>query len=104
LDKIEHHRLGVLDIISIASQQNACIVYPTHGHALAHWPIVREAMFDRHDRERVKPSRTSLLMWRTKTLLRLWVPYEREPTRAMDWEHLRAGFTLISPYDRTHAR
>ena len=34
----------------------------------------------------------------TKTTLRLWVPYYREPTMPMDWSHYRKGFYLVSPY------
>ena len=103
MDKIDFDRLSVLDVISIASQHDSCIVFPTHDHAIALWPTIRQAMFDRHDRERVKPSKTALFMYRTRTTLRLWVPYERQPTQVMDYPEQRAKLLLLSPYARREA-
>lgn len=92
-----------MDVVSIASQMNACVVFPTHDHAIHYWPRYKRAIQDQHEYRRVKTSRTSLYMFRTHTLLRMWIPYEREPTRAMDYEVFRNKFVLLSPYGRREA-
>lgn len=103
-DKIEHARVGVMDVVSLAAQHDTCVVFPTHQHAIDLWPRYRQAVIDRHGRPYVKPTKTAIYMGRTGTTLRLWIPYDREPTQPMDYEVNRRNFILVSPFSRREAR
>jgi hypothetical protein len=98
--------LSVLDIVSIASQvSHVCLVLPTLDHATALWPVFLGAIRDRHGGKLfMKTSKTSTFMFATQTVLRLWVPYEREPTMWMDWHHERSQFITVSVYSRKDGR
>lgn len=91
-------RVGVLDVIGSASLQNTCLVLPTLEHAIALWPKYREAAEAVH-KGRVKKTKTAVYMYRTRTTLRLWVPYSREPTMPLDVELWRRGFYFMTPYN-----
>jgi len=96
--KIE--RVGFLDLAAISAQQNTCLVLPTLRHANSLWIRYREFVAERHTN--VERTKTILIMRDSHTYLRLWVPYEREPTSPMDWEMKRnpygLGYVFVSPY------
>ena len=85
-----------MDVVSIASHRNTCLVLPTLGHAVALWPRYRALVHSKM--EYLASTKTLLLLRDTHTVLRLWVPYEREPTMPMDQPVARHGFKFVSPY------
>lgn len=102
-------RAGVMDVISISAQHDTCLVLPTLRHAIALWPRYFTAVEDRHvwaiggghrPFKATQRTKTAIVMTDTKTALRLWVPYQRDPTMPMDWEINRRHYILISPYSR----
>lgn len=92
-------RVGYADLASISAQRNTCLVLPTLSHAIALWPLYREYVQSKH--KYTHSARTGLAMQDTRTMLRLWVPYEREPTQPMDNPYWRRDFYLVSPYGGT---
>lgn len=90
-------QIGFVDLASISAQRDTCLVLPTLSHAFWLWLYYREFVAERHLGHFYK-SKTSLVMQDTHTILRLWVPYEREPTMPMDWEPFRRDFYMTSPY------
>jgi len=92
-------RVGFLDVASISAQRNTCIVLPTLGHALDLWPLYQVFVIRQHPNH-FHRTKTAVSFTDTKTFLRLWVPYAKEPTMPMDWAHFRKGFYLVSPYGK----
>lgn len=91
---------GVLDVISYATQQRICLVLPTLLHAIELWPRYTDALEERAGTTIIKRTKTARIVVGTPGILRLWVPYEREPTQPMDFHQVRAGWDFISPYYR----
>lgn len=92
-------RAGLLDVRSSAWQQHTCLVLPTLGHALDLWPLYVAVTARGHSG--TQTTKTILIMRDTHTYLRLWVPYEREPTQPMDWEKSNGKlheYHFVSPY------
>ena len=96
-------RVGVIDILSISALRDTCVVLPTLKHAIALWPKYRKVIQESHGERNVVLTKTSVVMARTKTALRLWVPYSRDPTMPLDWVQNRRGFELITPYSKRDA-
>ncbi len=79
---------GFLDIVSYFSQRDCCVVMPSLKHAIYFWPQITEYIKLRHGGDKyVVNTRTAVVSRRTQTALRLWVPYEPDPTMPMDFEH-----------------
>jgi hypothetical protein len=92
-------KAGVLDVISISTQGRACLVLPTLQHAIALWPKYTEALEERYGEGRIRRTKTARIMPLSRgATLRLWVPYERDPTMPMDYWELRSGWQMVSPY------
>lgn len=94
---------GFMDVLSLSAQQDTCLVLPSLRHAIELWPKYREALTEVHN-GRLHRTKTGVALFKTKTLLRLWVPYERDPTMPMDWPRLREDFAIITPYPRNYFR
>jgi hypothetical protein len=90
-------RVSVLDTVSLSAQHDTVVVLPTHRHAIALWPEYIRAIRERHD-EAVTNTRTAIIMHRTRTVLRLWIPYNRDPSMPMDVERERRDFVMVTPY------
>jgi len=84
---------GILDVISIGSQRDCAVVFPTLNHALAWWPILRTAFIEYHGQGNIHGTKTAIVSIATNTAVRLWVPYAREPTLPMDYHVDRRHFT-----------
>lgn len=93
-------RVGISDVVSQASRQDTILVLPTLKHAVALWPVYRDALVEAHGAEYVNASRTAVTLKRTHTVLRLGVPYSRDPTLPTDWLNIRRGFVAMTPYLR----
>ncbi len=92
------YRIGVMDVVSISALWDTCLVLPTLRHAAALWPNYQKLVTELHDK--AKGTKTAVAMLDTHTVLRLWVPYTREPTMVMDEEPQRKGFELVTPYGK----
>ena len=76
---------GYLDLVSYTAHGDTCLVLPTLGHAVAIWPVVRTMFRERHDERDLALTKASIVCKDTQTVMRLWVPYERDPTMQMDY-------------------
>lgn len=72
------------DVLSIGTQRDSCVVLPTLNHAAYWWPRIHD-MFA--DRQRVMRVKTGLVLQQSHMIIRLWVPYNLDPTAPMDFEH-----------------
>ena|SRR5215831_18914739 len=87
---------GVMDVVSEVSQRDVCLVFPTLPSALAQWPTFISVLSEKHASGCVAKTRTAIVTRCNHRALRLWVPYEPEPTMPMDSS--RRGFHLMSTY------
>jgi hypothetical protein len=94
MDKVEY--IGFMDLRSHAALHDTCLVLPSLNHAFHLWLYYREFAVEGH--KSFYKTKTGVALRDTRTQLRLWVPYEREPTMPMDHERFRKGFVLVSPY------
>lgn len=76
---------SMLDVLAFATNRDTCVVLPTLDHAVFWWPRISD-MLDAYQPGLVNKSKTARFLQGTNTILRLWVPYEREPTQPMDFE------------------
>lgn len=91
------NNVSILDVISISAQRDAIVVLPTLRHAIHWWPRIIVAAKDKHGSKAIT-TRTAIVFHDTKTLVRLWVPYGREPTMPMDIARDRPGRELLNLY------
>lgn len=89
-------QVGFCDLASISAQRDTCLVLPTLSHAFWLWLYYREFCCEYHNP--FYKTKTGVAFQDTRTQLRLWVPYEREPTMVMDFVDLRRDYYLVSPY------
>ena len=89
-----------LEVYSSVSYKDTCVVLPTLDHALVYWPIYRTMFQELHDIDMVGTTRTAIISRRTHTALRLWVPFQRDPTMPMDFheDQFRWRCDYMSPY------
>lgn len=92
------HRAGMQDILSYGSSEDTCLVLPTLRHAVAIWPDVIAMFKDRHSD--IVTTRTALISRSSRTFLRLWVPYDREPTMPADTSRWRTQGIYVDQYRR----
>lgn len=82
-----HKNASFLDVVSIFSLRDSCVIMPTLDTAIYWWPKIIEYVKMAHGEPYVVSTKTGVVSRRTKTALRLWVPYHRDPTMPMDFEH-----------------
>lgn len=80
------HTLGVIDIVSMLNRRDTAYVLPTLPHALQWWRIVRTAINEHHGSDCVTNTKTACVTKCNHRALRLWVPYEEDPTQPMDFD------------------
>jgi len=84
------HTEGILDVISQAAYRDTCYVLPTLNHAIEWWRVVRTAAVEIHEEANpgcVAHTETACIFRCNNRVLRYWVPYERDPTKPMDFPH-----------------
>jgi hypothetical protein len=89
---------SLLDIVGSAHRQPTCLVVPTLSHALVKWTTMGHIYRDHHNGAPFTSTKTAFQCRTHYGLLRLWCPYEREPTMPLDWAVYRRGFKLMSTY------
>ena len=93
------HSLGIHDVITMAGHRDTAYVLPTLPHALQWWRIVRTAMEESHGRACVTHTKTACVTRCNHRALKLWVPYEPDPTEPMDFpHHFKYNCDFISPF------
>jgi hypothetical protein len=90
----------ISETISLLASGDVCVVFPTFNYALAKWPEYVQALQVLHGSEHIVVTKTAATSRKTKTTLRLWVPYATDPTMPMDFIQVRKRkkFTYVSPY------
>lgn len=78
---------GYVDILSYTAQGDACLILPTLNHAINIWPIVRTMFREAHNERDLALTKTGIVCKDTQTVLKLWVPYDVDPTMPMDYPH-----------------
>jgi hypothetical protein len=93
--------VGFLDIAASAAERDTAVILPTLDHAVYFWwPRLIEMFKDLHDEDMVVTTQTAIVLRNTRTALRLWVPYWREPVQPMDFRSEWHKFVYITPYKR----
>lgn len=98
--------VSIEDCLSIAAQQDCVFILPTLPHAIVLWKSMLDAAVDRYTEEELHRAKTHIFFRPTGKVMRLWVPYEREPTMYMDserWRKERAWY-YMTPYHRGDVR
>lgn len=70
------------DVKTYGLQRDVCVVLPTLDHAVFWWSRIILMMEDAQPN--ILRTKTALVLRRTQTAIRLWVPYELEPTQPFD--------------------
>lgn len=86
------------EVLSNLYWHDTCVVLPSLGHAIEWWPRVKEATETRYHRGLVVTTKSAIVVRKLHRVLRLWVPYEPEPTLPLDWSVNRRGFDMASLY------
>jgi hypothetical protein len=73
------------DVRSLSALRDSCVVLPSLDHALWWWLEIK-VMIDDAEPDCLH-TKTAIIRRRSGTALRLWVPYEPEPTFPMDFIH-----------------
>lgn len=98
-------RAGIEDIASAITYRSCALVLPTLDIAVFWWwPKIIRCLVDRHTQPAIVVTRTAITSRLTHTTLRLWVPYEPEPTMPLDWDVNRSEYALVTPYTRKDLR
>lgn len=84
------------DVLTVGSQRDACVVLPNLQSALHWWPKIVTMFEEAHGPDNLRRTKTAIVMRRT--VVRLWVPYEKEPTMPMDTPEHRMGFEMLNLY------
>lgn len=79
--------IGYLDVYSHAIRRDTCIVFPNLDIAIPTWLILRTMMAEKLTVGNVTITKTSVVDRFHHTALRMWVPYEADPTQPMDFPH-----------------
>lgn len=92
------NRHSVNDVISETLQRDTAVVLPTLPHAI-HWKAILNQAFKEHvPNDLLNLTKTAIVCRATATVMRLWVPYAREPTMPLDRPEVRRGFTFMNLY------
>ena len=78
---------SMIDVLSVATLRDSAVVLPTLAHALFWWERIIPMFKERHGANYIQTTKTSVISNRTHTALRLWVPYQSDPTMPMDFRH-----------------
>jgi hypothetical protein len=93
------HSFGVLDVVSMLNRRDTAYVLPTLAHALEWWRVVRTAVNEEHGKDCVTNTKTACVLRCNHRALRLWVPYELDPTQPMDFDNaFKSNCDFVSPY------
>lgn len=92
--------ISISDAVSRMAERDTCFVLPTLKHALWWWERVNWCIRERHGAEWVTTTKTATVSKRTKTTMRLWVPYTPNPTMPLDTERHRRKFDFVTPYSK----
>jgi hypothetical protein len=89
---------GVLDVVSMVNNHDTAFVLPTLQH-IDLWRVVRTAVNEIHGKDCVTNTKTACVLRCNHKALRLWVPYEPDPTMPMDFRHKFVFFCdYVSPF------
>jgi len=91
--------VGVWETLSESTRADCAVVMPSLDVALHWWPIIVQAFRDRHGTEWVVVTKTAVVSRKTRRVLRLLVPYSRDPTQPLDWRRLRRGYVPLNLYN-----
>ena len=75
---------GMTDVLSHSAIRDSCVVLPSLWRAVELWPKI-QAMI--HANQPIVRTKTSIQMTKTRTVLRLWVPFSLSPTQPFDFVH-----------------
>ena len=84
-----------LDVLTMGNAHDVAVVLPTLPHAIHWWPRVTHMFKDYHGFDYLHVSKTGIVSFRSRTIIRLWVPYAPDPTMPMDFN---IGFKLHCDY------
>jgi hypothetical protein len=93
---MQDNNASILDVISYSAQRDTIVVLPTLRHAIHWWPIIIQAGKDTH--KHCTNTRTAVIFQDTHTIIRLWVPYARQPTMPMDYPADRRNKEVLNLY------
>jgi hypothetical protein len=84
----------MLDVLSASVNRDFCVVLPTLNHAVYWWYHI-DKMFNDYQPGLVVTTKTARFLRGSNIAVRLWVPYQPEPTQPMDFMH---GFKTRCDY------
>jgi hypothetical protein len=88
---------SMLDVLSAGTRRDSCVVLPTHDHAVQWWTRIID-MFEDSQSGMIMRTKTAIILKGSQTAVRLWVPYEPDPTQPMDFVHefvFRCDYLLL---------